>query len=303
MNNNAKYRIVKWSVITLILIAILVIGLIFNGLRSGFSGLTSYEDTDEYSVGAASIKEKIDSLDINWISGSVRIEVYDGDAVELRETSVSDTDDALRYVVRGGKLTVQYRKSSSWFSFFGHVSEKDLTVMVPRDMAADMKDVTVETTSADISVTSLSVNEELRIDTVSGDVSLEDVTTKDLACGTVSGEITAENLTAVSVSIDTVSGDTHVGGDVSKVEFDSTSGDLELHSTAKLSSVDTDTVSGDVTLVIPEDNGFTAELDTVSGELSCDDGLKKQKDKYIYGDGSADFSFESVSGCVNIRFD
>ena len=61
-------------------------------------------------------------------------------------------------------------------------------------------------------------------------------------------------------------------------------------------------VSGNITLTIPEGNGFTAELDTVSGKFNCDLPVVMRGDKRIHGDGSAEFEFDTTSADVTVKY-
>ena len=87
----------------------------------------SYPNASKYKVGNFTLEEEIDQLEINWIAGSVRVEVTEGTQVYAEETKVSDDDRKMRYLVENGKLTIQYQKSK-FFSFGNWSKSKDLTV-------------------------------------------------------------------------------------------------------------------------------------------------------------------------------
>lgn len=62
-----------------------------------------------------------------------------------------------------------------------------------------------------------------------------------------------------------------------------------------------DTVSGGVTLTLPENGGFSAALDSVSGDLTVDGFAGSlHRDEFVYGQGGPAYEFDSVSGDVRI---
>ncbi|MDD6847516.1 MAG: DUF4097 family beta strand repeat-containing protein [Oscillospiraceae bacterium] len=68
-----------------------------------------------------------------------------------------------------------------------------------------------------------------------------------------------------------------------------------------MDDIDMESVSGNVNITIPEKiGGFTADYDTVSGDFSTDFSVKTIGNSHTYGDGSAEFDFETVSGDIKI---
>lgn len=65
--------------------------------------------------------------------------------------------------------------------------------------------------------------------------------------------------------------------------------------------LEADMVSGNIELVIPESSGFTVSFDSVSGKLNSDFEVTKEDDEYIFGDGNADYSVDTVSGSMRIE--
>lgn len=60
------------------------------------------------------------------------------------------------------------------------------------------------------------------------------------------------------------------------------------------------TSSGKVTINLPENPNFTANINTTSGGFASDFALKKDGNNYVCGDGSADIDMETTSGDVAI---
>jgi hypothetical protein len=119
----------------------------------------------------------------------------------------------------------------------------------------------------------------------------------------VSGEVRVSGVTADEVKVDTVSGELALmsiaAGDL---RINSVSGDATIALSAPPQKVKMDSVSGDCDLALPEGYGFTAKLDSVSGKLRCSFASAAKGEALVYGDGAADWDFDSVSGDVEIAF-
>ena len=216
------------------------------------------------------------ALDIEWTSGNVIIEAGTGDRITFSET---DTDDPLVWDEERGVLTIRYRKPGVRVM----TRSKDLHVQIPPALAEQLTYVRVDTTSADIDLTGLTLR-KLELDTTSGDV-------------TADGSFD-------QLEADTTSGGVFVTGTAWHVEADTTSGRVEMELTQTPDEIAVDTTSGNVTVTIPEDRGFEAEFDTVSGRTNCEH-QKIRGDRVRYTGTSnerpAEFDFDTVSGNIELR--
>lgn len=104
------------------------------------------------------------------------------------------------------------------------------------------------------------------------------------------------------LSADTTSGSLTLDGAFETIDFDTTSGALHMTASALPRDISCDTVSGGVTLTLPENGGFSATLDSVSGDLTVDGFTGSlHRDTFVYGQGGPAYEFDSVSGDVHIR--
>ena len=251
-----------------------------------------YSADGTYSVKADDLKE----LDIDWISGSVKVELTDGDVIRFQETAdrAISEKDALRYGVSGGKLRIQACKKNH----VGKLPRKDLVLSLPRTLADRLQ--------------------ELEIDTVSASISAADLQVKELELNTVSGKVEASNMIAEEAEIDSVSGRINVSGSARKVKVSSVSGPIEcnmdecrdirantvsgqvtfvLRSTPKELKVYT--TSGEVRLALPTEASCAIELDAMSGKLFLNDTAVGAK-QLTLGDGDALFDIDTMSGNVYV---
>lgn len=235
-----------------------------------------YANAEKYNAGNVTIQPDSDTEDalseirIDWIDGTVEVSSVDG----LREIKIEEESsdklsekDRVHSYYHNGILEIQYRESGMFF--FDSTKDKHLKVMIPSELAKGLKNIDG--------------------DFVSSDVNIQNLQTDSLLIDNVSGEITFTGIASKEIDYDTVSGE----------------GVFELADVPE--EMSSDSVSADVTVVLPETASFEAELDTVSGKMSCELPTSSNKEKdgdYEYircGDGDSEFDFDSVSGNVKIR--
>lgn len=288
---NAMSKIITHSIIAVVL-TVLLIWFLRNEVSCGgrwsiapFScnfvsfGGYSYEDADKYSVGEFTLDEEITAIDIDWIAGQVNVIVTEEENVSAKETGADDEDEELRYRVVDGKLMIKFKKAEK-FGLNDDLS-KDLELYIPRDMAKKLSLVSVQCVSADLNMN------DIMVDTV--DIEM------------VSGKFESAYVTIDKFNFQGVSGNMTINGDLNELNAEMVSGKIKVNSVKMLSKIDVEAVSGDVTVTMPEGDGFTAEMESVSGDLNIEFAVSTKGDKKIYGDGSAEYSFESVSGDINLK--
>lgn len=303
MKTKAIIKIVLWSIVamllTSVLLGVLFIPTIFNNFNINLPFGFSYKNSGEYIVGNTEVyASEITNIEINWISGNIDFQGGDTDKIIISENYNGEDNNKLHYLVKDGKLTIQYCQSRNVFKWFNIPSKKNLTVTLPSDF--DYSKIEFSVVSAELNIKNVNAS-EFKIDGVSGDINLNNINTNELSVDAVSADITGENLTVTKeIDIDCVSGKCSFSGSIASFKGDTASGNIKIISSICPEKIKIDTVSGDVEISIPENDGFTIEYDTVSGELSNDFPVTKSHSKNIYKDGSAKFQFDSASGDVRI---
>ncbi len=305
----AYLRIIVWSIVAAALLIILIVGIIF-GHNFSFSFISfegdSYKNSEKYIAGGGEVPAgEVDSLDVNWTSGKVEIAVYEGDTIRMEETAGRELSERekLHYFNDNGTLRIQFQESGKKFRFISADSgvKKTLKLEIPREKASQLKQLSVDTASADTDMSYIS-GKEMILDTASGNFRMREIQVEKLRWDTVSGDLEGENLEISEEFIgDSVSGRAEFTGAVGEIDFDSVSGDMKVTSTHCPDKVRTDTVSGEIRLRIPENSGFTYEMDGVSGKVHMDFPVLQNGNGGVYKDGQADFSFETVSGDVSVE--
>lgn len=300
MKTNAIVRIVIFNLVIVVLTSILVGGIALRDrgfdwvyrLHQGSEEVSptsadsterhENEETHDYTSSAQRTSGKIDELSIDWASGSITIRPGDTDEILYEETGDFDSANAMVAKVSGSKLTIRYCKDGSFlkggFSFGGSL-HKDLTITVPRDW----------------------VCRELEIDVASADLDIRDLTIQEFDFDGASGRCTLTDCAVGELSLDTASGDVTFSGTLDTLDCDSASAKLQLELRNTPRSIDVDTASGSLTVVLPEDCGFTVSLDALSGRFSSDFATTTQNGRHVYGDGSCKINVNSMSGGVTIR--
>lgn len=304
MKTSALIRIIIYIVVAVICISVLVIGLVsgtFKGIKGiNLGGINYSMGSDEGYIAAsrADIKEKVNRINIDWISGKVTVEEYDGDTVMFWEdNNSSDPDLQMRYTFSNGVLRIRYAKSTSFnIGAFTNVI-KELTVQIPRGYVLD--DMKIDAVSSPVRITGTAVS-TLGIDTTSGAVTVSHIVSDSVNINTVSGKIELRDAEVKDVDFDSVSGSQNFTGVCEKIHSNSVSGEVNIICTRMLKDAFIDTVSGAIAIYLPENAGFKVRWDSVSGRFNCDFPITYQSNSATYGDGSASIRINTVSGRMSI---
>lgn len=283
-----------------------------------YFGSVTYANSDQYSVGDTEITDKIENIEVDWPSGSVSVVSHSGNTFLLSEKAEEGMPEDLRvhWWLEGTTLHVKFAASGASLRL-SHTWHKDLTLTVPEALSFD--DVVIRAASAEINASDLAA-ETLRVSTASGNVSIS-CAANTIKLNSASGNIQLNQRdNADAVCIDTASGEINVNlSQADTVYFESASGKIKV-TAASVDSLSAKTASGDisceleaapsecklravsgaVTLSLPEDSDFTANISTTSGDFESDFALKKDGRTYICGSGSADIDIDTTSGDVSI---
>ena len=198
---------------------------IFGGKVSIGLGLAAFANTDKYTIGDTEITSAVENLDIDWTSGKVNIEYHAGSGVSVSEIAnrATSEDEKLRWWLDGTTLRIKYSKPQ--LTIFNNL-KKTLTVSLPEGIT--LKNVDIDTTSADVSVPSMTAD-EIKFDTTSGDVNAV-VTTKKLSASSTSGDLNIRQDSEINTaSFSTTSGTAvFTVPSAEKISMESTSGDLSV---------------------------------------------------------------------------
>lgn len=291
MKKSAIIRIVIYSLLALLLVGLLGSAMIVHANRSwdglanmaGVLVLDDDDDTRSYKTPAMGEKISVNAkiirkISVEWVRGDLTVETGDVDSIQLQE---SGTEEPMVYSVKGDELKVRFSKRQHGISFGRgwNPPSKDLTITVPEDW----------------------VGHELEIESVSADVYVRDLSLDEFDYSGVSGKGEIENCQVGEISMDTVSGDITFSGSIWELDCESVSADCDLTVTNVPREISMDGVSGSLKLTLPENAGFTVDIDSLSRNLDTDFAVTSKGGKFISGDGSCQISINGVSGKVEIR--
>ena len=307
------------KILAFAILAALLLGAVWA--LTGCTGLraSAYENPERYSVGDAVLTDKIDRIEIDWASGSVRLVAHAGDAIQLTEAAEEGMPEELRmrWWLDGSTLRVRFAESDAGLRLFGNW-RKELTLAVPEGLRLDS--VVIKAASAEVDIDDLATEAlcvstasgdmriiceaaSIQLDSASGGIQLEQMgSAASVDVDTASGRIDATLDHAEGAQFESASGDIHLAAaSVEALSVKSASGDVDCALASTPSSCELHAASGEVALGLPEDADFTAEVRTTSGDFESDFALRRDGGSYVCGSGDAHVRIETTSGDVSIR--
>ena len=291
----------------------------------------------DYEVPAADI----DSLNIEADSGKVTFGVSQNDSIYVVELArqALDEDKRAHIELRQNTLHISHGKSQVGLFFFGiGIFSSNFEIYLPKKL---FESIVVSTTSGEIDLDVDLNAKSMKVKSSSGDIFGADIRCPDLNVHSSSGDVKINGMLSQRAEIHSTSGDLELGGEIFDAQFTTVSGDVEftgeirdlvLNTTSgdieldgemttlgvktvsgdvdsRLSQVPAelriDTMSGDIKVSIPENDGFTLSYKRVSGDIKSDFNLLtsiNSKDGHgIYRDGNLRrYSISTVSGDIRL---
>lgn len=271
MRTNAIVRVIIFSIVIVLLLGILAVGIAADRFmfRTENGGTASSTGTADAGV--------VHNLSIEWAAGDITIRPADVDVITLTETGAAE-DDPMVWIQSGDTLKVASVKEDKFFHI-GGISTKDLLIEVPRDWSCS----------------------ELEIETAAADLTVDHLTISKVEFDGASGMIQFNGCTVDTIDIDTASGNLYFDGGLSTLECDAASADCEIILTNAPTRIDMDMASGDLDLTLPEGCGFTAALESLSGNLNTDFDINQTGKGFVHGDGACRIDVSAMSGDVFIH--
>lgn len=281
MKRNAIIRIIAWTISLVILVGVLVAGM--NWFRPFTSPLGESEIIPVESSGklgsATVISDDIQEIEIDWVSGNIRLVPANVTSIEVSESTVDDAKYAMVCKQEGGTLEIDYCKNTTLKDLKNLKFSKDLTILVPMDWSG----------------------RALQVDAASAKLSVQDLTIREVEVDTASGTCQFDHCTVDTLNVDTASGDVYFEGSLNRLDCDSASAGVEAVLDNVPYEIDMDSASGSVELVLPKDAGFVVNMDTMSGKFDSDFPYSAKNGVYVSGDGACRIDMSSMSGKVSIR--
>lgn len=245
--------------------------------------------------------EFVRSLKVGMIGGKIDVIAHDESSARVEVHSV--TGKELKVEIDGDRLEIDHPQLR-WDNFldvfkgFTGSAKAEVSVLVPRDVAIKLGVVSAEALVSGFA-------SDAKLSTVTGDVVVDHVI-GDLDVNTVNGEVSVGNHTG-RINVNTVSGDIVASGSITRFSADGVSGNMILDVVGTPSEINTNTVSGDLTVRLDAGLGERYRVNTVAGTVFLDDttfkGTLGKGFERVIGElaGSwLDLQANSVSGNISI---
>ena len=262
-----------------------IITLVLTAAMSGLTGCTQkmsyvYKDSENYEAGEREITDKIENLDIDYISGDVTIVSSKSDVATIVETANKDLSDEMQVHtwLDGTTLRVRYCASGKGIEREINLNKK-LTITLPYDVL--QKEVKLNLTSGDVTFSGIDV-ENATFDMTSGGLKIETDRIDNLVCDSTSG-----NRDIKVSKIDTL-------------KIHATSGNIRMDFDTVPTNTNIDVTSGDITLFTTKDLDLSLDYDATSGKMSSDIPYTGNEDSYKFGDGTSQMRIDATSGDLTI---
>jgi DUF4097 and DUF4098 domain-containing protein YvlB len=209
--------------------------------------------------------ELVRKLKVGLIGGKVDVIGHDEPGARVEVHSV--TGKELKVTMEGDTLEIDHPQLR-WdnfidvFASFRGTAKVDISIMVPRDVALKFGVI-----SADALISGLRT--DAKLSTVSGDLVVDGVT-GELELNGVNGEMSVRNHTG-SIGAHTVSGEVTASGAINRFTLDAVASDIFLDIQGVPDLINTNSVSGNLTVRLGADVATRYRLNTVSGTIQLDD--------------------------------
>ncbi|MBQ2734748.1 MAG: DUF4097 family beta strand repeat protein [Clostridia bacterium] len=286
-------RLKRVAVITAIVMGALLLFAIVLGVlnalvadgRWSFGWKDYRYDEEGYESGQGSIPSSaITKIDLDWIDGGVEIVSCQDAYISLSETANTALPDSaeLRWKVDAdGTLYVKYRQSDWFFGIGSDNREKQLTLRIPESYFAQLNEIEIKVSSSNVVIRNVTAK-ALEFESVSGALVVQGCDFSTFSAESKKGKLVADGLLSSDVSVEASEGDVDF-------KFPNCPTELEISSTY-----------GSVTLRLPQNASFALAWETKKGSLSHDLPLTQSGNRYIAGEGSADFEVKTTSGNLTL---
>lgn len=290
MSTTRFITIICWIISALALIG-LTIFFIFN-LNVGFNfvgiEVGSFEPVGTHNVPVGNIN----SLSIDWISGSVEVRVHDGNEIQITEyarRTLRDSDK-LGFSVSDNTLEITFTERRI---NIGNMPSKQLEVLIPRSLSQNFDNLDITTISGRIYVSGMLAN-EFAARATSGRINISDIQAETIRLQTVSGNIFTSNIQTQTLTTNTTSGRHELEGNFTNVTARSVSGRIEVTSPIVPESLEARATSGRIYVTVPRQDALSVQYSTTSGRFTSEIPV------VTHGGSNAQFNLSTTSGRISI---
>ena len=314
-------QIVLFLLAIFALVAVLVLYITGNFKLSGFVIQEKQILLAEEEISLGSISE----VKTNLSSANIYVYPSESEQIEVRYfgPESEEKDPKVRIESDNQQITITQDFAFSLFQII--TTERRVEIYLPSEY---QESIDFSCASGDVKLTGDYTFENMIISLSSGDVSAEDIETKNTEVRLISGDLNILSLktdtyltesrsgeirftelngngkincTSGDIRIENIvsefdiyaaSGDIFLGNLSGQGKINCISGDINVEVQESLGDLDISTTSGEVTVKLSEDAGYLFEGDCVAGDIRSDFALKYNNDNHASGEIGADNDFE-----------
>lgn len=228
------------------------------------------------------IQETIQDISINWVTGDIRI---------LQRANKRFPEGKLFQIkVSNGELIItDGRKQQINIGFNFH--KTDLEIHLPKKKLNAMN---IDCVGSHLYIHNADIN-RCRCNITSGKAMFSGTMT-ELDIHTIACHISGDNLEIEKLNLHTTSSPVNLSGKFSELNARSTGRSVVVRSSTMLRRIQSISTAANVTVSIPENEGFRFQFKKVSGNFKSDFPLAINRESYSYKNGLSQFNAEVRGG-------
>ena len=259
--------------------------------------MSRYPDADKYVSGNQTYNEEVNSIDIDWLSGTVKL-VEDNSLTNSvvkieEETDCTKEEELVHSYLNEGKLMIKFFASGYRCTNSG-ITKKLIVTYAP-----GLESIKVNLTSGSLNAESITAR-DINVDLTSGKVVAGEIISERVKFDLTSGSVNIDSVYANDFDIDLTSGSANIKS-IFTEDFDAdlTSGSLDT-GFGYVKTASYDLTSGDIKLTLPNDGG-KVRVEKTSGKVNTERECTIVNGVYKFGDGEAMFDVTMTSGTLTIK--
>ncbi len=239
----------------------------------------------------------VQNIRLDLVCEGIDVVVTNESKIRIEEHSnrQMDEEDMIRCSVNGGTVAVESGLKNEWFSGFSWAKYGDIqvTLYVP---SAYKNSLDLYSVSGRVDVQDAQAS-RARLETISGSINARNSRFSSLDLKSVSGGIVAVGCNADDATANNVSGAILVNESAFKELSGKTiSGAYDVDLNDMPGDINISSVSGALTLKLPENSGFSLQTNSVSGGVYNDFAIAHG----VYKEGGSRVTLETVSGGISV---
>jgi hypothetical protein len=295
---SAGISIILWGIV--LVVAIMLFHSFSNNNFTFFTGIIN-NTGERHLLQQEVITDEITDIQINWISGGVKISQSDDfHNIYIHEYALGDLDRSkwATINVSNNQLVIESLNQSSWNLFFFQSPISYLEVFLPEQL---YNSVVLKLTSGKYELNDLQIN-FLDLNATSGNLIIRNVETSSTLLNITSGNINASNMRADHMDIIMTSGNVTLNATVKEKFYAKMTSGLLTANFKEIAprAIDVDMTAGRVEIELVESADFEAIVSKVSGSFNADFPHTRNGDRYIYRNGWDRYSFKITSGSIKL---